>query len=357
MGSMREVAEKAGVSVPTVSRLLSGSGYVSEAAAAKIRASMKELGYMSRAVRPGPRPKHLRGIRTGNIALVSLDAVSPEEMLRMPAFPSLLGGIQRALAQRGLALVLAHVHGGDVPNVLHRNRVDGVLVMGGVPPLSPALKRTLDELPTVWCFRRHADPRGEFDHVFYDNARVGDLAADYFLKRGRKRLAFLTPEASHTAYAQRRERFVPAVEAAGGSVAVYQTDASEARPDAVCVEMLVDAMLSHGPVPEGLFIPADHDLLTAYHALQSHGVKPQRDILLLGCNADPQFISRMQPRPATIDIQSETVGRRAVEQLLWRLANRETSGRLETFILPALVPEKDGVDVAGRTMVPQKTGG
>ena len=337
MGSLKQIAERAGVSVPTVSRFLSGSGYVSEDAAVRIRASVSELGYATRAVRPGPRPKSLRGIRTGNIAFVSLDAVSPEEMLRMPAFPSLLGGIQRALAQQGLALVLAHVHDGKVPSVLHRNRVDGVLIMGGTPPLSPNLKRALMQLPAVWCFRRHADPLGEFDHVFYDNARVGDLAADYFLKRGLRRLAFLTPRATHTAYAQRRERFIPAVEAGGGSVRVFQAETSESVPDAACVEGLVAEMLTTGPLPEGLFVPADHDLLAAFHALRRRGVEPRGEVLLLGCNADPQFITRMHPRPATIDIQSEAVGRRAVEQLLWRVANREDAGRAETFIMPAVL--------------------
>jgi len=343
MASLKQVAELAEVSIPTVSRLLSGSGYVSEQAAARVRASVKELGYMPRAVRPGPKPKSPRGIRTGNVVLISLDEVSPEEMLRMPAFPSLLGGIQSALAQQGLALVLSHVHDGKVPGVLNRNRVDGVLIMGGAPPLSPNLKRALQQLPSVWCFRRHADPHGEFDHVFYDNARVGDLAAEYFLSHGKRRLAFLTPRASHTAYAQRRERFVHAVVAGGGSVGVFQSEPSEASTDASCVEALIGEMMASGPLPEGLFVPADHDMLAAFHALRGRGIEPQRDLLLLGCNADPQFITRMHPRPATIDIQSVLVGQRAVEQLLWRVSNREAPGRLETFIMPVLMEGEHAV--------------
>jgi LacI family transcriptional regulator len=350
MGSLKQIAAKAGVSVPTVSRLLSGSGYVSEDAATRIRACARELGYTPRAVRPGPKSKSQRGIRTGNIALVSLDEVSPEEMLRMPAFPSLLGGVQRALAQQGLALVIAHVHDGQVPSVLHRNRVDGVLVMGGAAPLPSSLKQALLQLPAVWFFRRHADPRGEFDHVFYDNARVGDLAADYFVSRGFRRLAFLTPRATHTAYAQRRDRFVQAAEAAGATVRVFQTEKAASMTDAACVEGLVAEMLNSGPLPEGLFVPADHDLLAAFHALRRKAVEPQRDVLLLGCNADPQFLSRMHPRPATIDIQSEAVGRRAVEQLLWRVANREDSGRVETYVMPVLLEGEEVGEVHGSTV-------
>jgi DNA-binding LacI/PurR family transcriptional regulator len=337
MVSLKQVAERAGVSVPTVSRMLAGTGYVSEGAAMRIRVSIRALGYAARAVRPGPKPKSMRGIRTGNIALVSLDEVSPEEMLRMPAFPALLGGVQNALAQRGLALVLAHAHEGQVPSVLHRNRVDGVLIMGGTAPLTPRLRQALLQLPAVWCFRRHADALGDFDHVFYDNARVGDLAADYFLGRGLKRLAFLTPRGSHSAYAQRRERFVASVSARGGEVGVYLGDSVDVAKDAACVEQLVGEMLRAGPPPQGLFVPADHDLLAAFQALVRKGVQPQRDVLLLGCNADPQFLMRMQPRPASITIQSEAVGRRAVEQLLWRVSNRGETQRTETFILPAVL--------------------
>ena len=119
-------------------------------------------------------------------------------------------------------------------------------------------------------------------------------------------------------------------------------------PDAACVESLIAEMLAAGSLPEGLFVPADHDLLEAFHALRRRGVEPQRDILLLGCNADPQFITRMHPRPATIDIQSEAVGRRAVEQLLWRVANREVAGRVETFIMPTVLESEGAAERSGR---------
>ena len=119
-------------------------------------------------------------------------------------------------------------------------------------------------------------------------------------------------------------------------------------PDAACVESLIAEMLAAGSLPEGLFVPADHDLLEAFHALRRRGVEPQRDILLLGCNADPQFITRMHPRPATIDIQSEAVGRRAVEQLRWRVATREVAGRVETFIMPTVLESEGAAERSGR---------
>ena len=49
MASLKQIAEKAGVSIPTVSRILAGSGYVSEEAAQRIRESIRELGYPSRS--------------------------------------------------------------------------------------------------------------------------------------------------------------------------------------------------------------------------------------------------------------------------------------------------------------------
>ena len=65
MARIQDVAEKAGVGVATVSRMLNGSGYVSAASRAKIQAAMDELNYT-----PNELARNLYHKRTGIIAVV-----------------------------------------------------------------------------------------------------------------------------------------------------------------------------------------------------------------------------------------------------------------------------------------------
>ena len=106
--SITDVAKHANVSIATVSRFINGDAYVAEATAARIRKSMQELGYVPRALRPGPKQADRKGINTGNIMLLSLMTMAPADLYRMPAFPALLGGVQQGLTKRGMNLLLAH---------------------------------------------------------------------------------------------------------------------------------------------------------------------------------------------------------------------------------------------------------
>lgn len=353
--SITDVAERAGVSPATVSRFMNGSGYVSEEAASRISEAMKELGYTPRAVRPGPKPRERRHVRTGNVALLTLAEIDPADFYRLPAFPSLLAGIRRGLHAHGFEMLLAHSPlGRTVPPVLSRRDVDGVLLIGGAPEMSPELHRVLRRLPVVWTFRSHSDERGEFDHVFYDNRWVGGMAAQYLADRGHRHLAFLSHDANHEAFIVRRKTFCSAAERLGARVLVLESDAAwgPAASPAVVVSELVSRLVAEYPRPTGCFCVADDAMLAAVSGLERAGIRCGKDIELIGCNNDPQLMAQMHPRPATIDIRLDQVGERAVEQLLRRMQNPDES-RTEVLIKPVLVPADDGETVPeGKAGVP-----
>ena len=55
------------------------------------------------------------------------------------------------------------------------------------------------------------------------------------------------------------------------------------------------------------------------------------------------YLANLHPRPATIDLGPEVTGRRAVEQLLWRIRHGTESRRVQVIVEPVLVPgELDG---------------
>lgn len=346
MPSIVDVARQANVSVATVSRTLNGERNVAPATALAVEQAVKEVGYVPRAVRPGPKPKGRRGINTGTIAFLSVGSLSPAEMYRMPAFPALLGGIQRGVERHGMELTLAHLPEGKiVPPVLARRRADGVLLFGD-QALSAPLEQAVHRVPAVWCFLRgQVAPNGTFDHVMYDNSHVGQMAAEYLLGRGHRELMFASSGSSHEAYSARRKQFLRCVAEHGSRACVVegpsQEDGSSAIPAAVLAvvaQRVIEDLRGRSTRPTAIFVASDDLMVAVFNRLRQEGMEPGRDVELIGCNNDLPYLGQLHPRPATIDIRLDLVGERSVDQLLRRMSHPVDQGQTDVLIKPVIVP-------------------
>lgn len=346
MASIVDVAKLANVSVATVSRILNDERNVTPETTKLVEEAIRELGYVPKAVRPGPKPKNRRGISTGTIAFISVGAFSPVEMYRMPAFSTLLGGIQRGIERHGMELVLAHLPEGKVvPPVLSRRRADGVLLFG-FETISTQLQKALNRVPAVWCFLRDSiAPGTEFDHVLYDNSHVGQLAADYLLERGHRKLLFVGSRPNHLALAERRDQFVHVAEAQGAVVNVVE---GAEQIDGVIEPYLLDQTASSAADAlkediSGVFVASDDLMLRVFNHMKQRGIEPGKDVDLIGCNNDRQYMEHMHPQPATVDIKLDVVGERAVEQLLWRMSHPADGTQAQLLIKPEVIPSEQEI--------------
>ena len=337
--SIVEVAHLAGVSKSTVSRVINQSPKVAPSVAQTVRDAMQRLGYEPALRRRGRKPASRRGIRTGNIALLVM-GMRAGDLYRLPVFPSLLHGVERQLAEHKLNLILANLGVEEgLPAVLNGNQADGLLLFGRWDGMPASVRAKLRQLPAVWLVRGHSDAAGEFDHVFYNNASVGPLAARYLINRGHRRLALLNAVGRHPAFAQRHHDFAAVVEEAGFTPKLVVSMGEEGAVNSSVFESLVDQLLE-GPEsqrPTGLFVPTDVQVPEVYQALRARGIEPGRDIEIISCDAQQQFLSGLTPRGATIDINLELVGRRGVQQLLWRMRNPEVKNRITLLVEPTLV--------------------
>lgn len=350
--SIVRVANLAGVSKSTVSRVINHSDEVTPAVGRAVREAMRSIGYQPSARRRGPKPLSRRGIRTGNIAMLVMGR-RPANLYRAPVLPALLDGVERALAEHGLNLVLASLAADeDLPPILRSRQADGLLLLGKWDGMPENVRAALRAFPAVWILREHSDVEGEFDHVFYRNAAVGRIAARYLRGRGHRRMGFLNLEAHHAAFAQRQEDFVEAIRAAEGERAEVVAIGAEST-DAASVDgaSTIDRLLERLPAPFGLFVAADAQVPGVYHALESRGLRPGKDVDVICCDNEEQFLSKLSPRPATIDIAPQLVGRRGVQQLLWRMRNPGERNRISVLVEPRLVlPEESKASASRRSV-------
>ncbi len=345
--SMVEVARLAGVSQATVSKVVNGHRSVSSSTAQAVRKAMREIGYVPppAARRRGPRTRVSEGIRTGCVALLEF---GDAHRLHAGIFSEQLRGVAGALSQQRINLVFAHVdEEGDLPPIVEDEAVDGILGMGQKP--GARLWAKLQRFPLVWVTSQTTPSN---DHVLPGNEAVGQLAMEFLLRRGHERLGCLNPLGGYPVYRSRCESFHFSAFRAGRKVEMFLDDPSP-RPtigelgfDGLerLVRPLVRRVKEASPPVTGLFVP--DDLLTAvvYRAMGAEGVEPGRDVEIVSVANEKTYLAGLSPRPATVDVGAETMGKRAVEQLLWRMRHPHERRQVTVTIDPVLIEpeESDG---------------
>jgi LacI family transcriptional regulator len=338
--SISKVAKLAGVSSSTVSRVINNHPRVAPDTVQSVKKAMKELNYVPSDRRPGPKPSSRLRLGTGNIAFLVL-GTSGERAT--PGFEDLLRGVSLGASQNELNLVFTHVPDAEhLPTRILDQRTDGVLLHGASPGLD--LGKRLQRMPTVWLMGNRRRPEWG-DQVMPDSYEIGDLAARYLVERGHRRLAFLNLDAGHWPFRLYHQSFAAAASDAATEVIAVQQPFETGAGDywhkfsTEAVERLVRQFLEVNPRPTGLFVADDMQVALLQPALQSHGVEigPGKTELI-SCNNERPYLVGLSPRPAVIDIRVESIGRRGVEQLLWRLVRPDVPERVIATIEPFVVP-------------------
>ena len=337
--SISKVAKLAGVSNSTVSRVINNHPRVAPDTVTSVKKAMKELNYVPSDRRPGPKPASRTRIGTGNIAFLVLGTSGDRAT---PAFENLLRGVSLGASNNELNLVFTHVPSIDhLPPRIMDQRTDGVLLHGAAPVGD--LRKALQRLPTVWLMGNRRRPEWG-DQVMPDSYEIGGLAAEYLIARGHRRLAFLNLDAGHWAFRLYYQSFAAA--AADGHAELHSVQLQSPTNSTdywqkfgiESVENLVKQFLSLTPRPTGLFVADDMQVALIQPTLQARGVDlgPGKTEII-SCNNERPYLVGLSPRPAVIDIRVESIGRRGVDQLLWRLTHADVAERIVSTIEPFIV--------------------
>jgi DNA-binding LacI/PurR family transcriptional regulator len=185
------------------------------------------------------------------------------------------------------------------------------------------------------------------DQVMPDAYAVGELAAKHLVGLSHKNLAFLNLDAVHWPFRLGGHGFQSTAEDLGAKVQLVQYSSKEhasgywQKHSTQAVAELVSRYLQLSPRPTGIFVADDMQVAMLQPALQAAGVEigPGK-CSIISCNNERPYLVGLNPAPAEIDLRAAAVGRRGVEQLIWRLAHRDVHERIVSTIEPALVPAR-----------------
>ncbi|MEM1296503.1 MAG: LacI family DNA-binding transcriptional regulator, partial [Verrucomicrobiota bacterium] len=206
--TVQSVAERAQVSVGTVSRVLNHDPSVSPGLSSRVQQTIEDLGY--KPLRK--RKSRAEGERLAGKVLGLVTIGMDRSLSRLPVVTEAMDGIVKAAAraEAGIQIIDVPDPASD-PAWLKRSRFDGWLIKGAMQgklwdATHPELRAAFERRPCVWF---HGRPRSAPGcGVGVNDWEVGAIAATQFAEAGHKEVAFLSPKSDHALLKRRQHGFV-----------------------------------------------------------------------------------------------------------------------------------------------------
>lgn len=301
--TLEMVAERAGVSPSTVSRILNGTAVVSPDKRAAVDEAIAKLGFV-----PNPVARGLAGGRTLSIGVIS-------QAIDSPFYGAALRGIEMELGAAGYSplFMSGHWHAEEEArciDVLRSRRVDGLIVLTG--RLSDtALRSVARALPVVVTGR--SLKATNLLSMDFDNREGARQATQHLQDLGHRRVAFIGGDPQHPDAVERLQGYRDAVEAAGlrADPALVLTGDFTEHSGLLAVERLLDSRTKFSAV----FAANDQMAFGAVLGLHRRGLRVPQDVSLVGFD-DVAGSVYMVPPLTTVHNPIQEIGQLAARAML-----------------------------------------
>jgi DNA-binding LacI/PurR family transcriptional regulator len=316
-----DVAQKAGVTQPTVSRALSGSPKVSDETRAKVIEAAKELGYV---INQNATRLRRGETRTLAVVLIGRSGESPAET--NPFYFSLLGSVAAAAAAQGYNLMVSFQDGPE--NLFGQyddaRQADGMIVIGTTQnPEAWAYFRGLDHPDKAWvCW---GAPDDDLRWVRSENEGGGRIAARFLLDAGCKAPVFVGARASQQRqFGERYQGFAEELQMHGIEVSTIDVDESLSREEQGAEA--IRKLLKTGQPFDGVFAASDLSALGVLKALADAGIAVPGQVSVIGFDGI-RAGNYSSPPLTTIEPDFEMAGQLLVQNVLNRIAGEPLTER------------------------------
>jgi LacI family transcriptional regulator len=323
------VAEQAGVSIASVSRVLNGLP-ASPDVTDRVRAAAKELGYV-----PDSTARSLKVGKTEQIALAVADVGNP-------VYVSMMHAVNTVVSDAGYRLVLSSTGSDPQDQIellssLGRGYVDG-LILSPLRVTDPLLEQlAASRIPIVVI---GSLPRGtQLDSVRADSRKGVGLAVRHLHKLGRKRIAFVNGPVDTVPGTARLAGYLKAMGKLGLPVSGdMQVEAEDFTYLAGlgAVEVLLDQAS-----PDAIICANDLLAVAAMKVITRRGLTVPGDIALVGMD-DTDVAQLTTPSITSVNLGSAKRARKAANLLLSRLEDRDLPPRVVVVEPKLTIRESSG---------------
>jgi LacI family fructose operon transcriptional repressor len=302
--SIKDVAAKAGCSIATVSRVLSGTGYISDDAKQKVMEAVKALSY-----RPNRLARSLRAQKSKVIGLILSD-------IRNPFFSEISRAVETVALASGFTVLICNTDEDPKKETLYldlmaQEKVAGVLLSPTRSGFKDLRKLGKSFPPLVLVDRK--PPEAAFDSVVLDNFEAALKLTRTLLDGGYKRIAGIFGAKSFTAGERLRgfeAAFANCPEKLAGTfrAPAFEEEGERLMTEILALEPKADAVLCSSAL-----------LATgAYKALRTRSTRMPADMGFV-CFDDLAWALFVDPPITVIRQPATTIGQTAAELLMKRI--------------------------------------
>jgi DNA-binding LacI/PurR family transcriptional regulator len=272
MATIKEVAQRAGVSTATVSRVLNRSGYISADSIRRVQAAMQELDYL-----PNHAARSLRRQRSERICLVI-------PQLGTPIYDEIMQRLQSQASEVGYSVIISV---GDtlererqILQQLRRGLADGVAFSYPHPELAEEIAR-LAQSGVAVAVRSDEIAGAGFDIIRSNEAEMVAAGVRHCAGQGRKRIAFMGKAADSSIHRYRMAACLQALEQLGQppDEDLLVRDCGSTREE---YYRHGRALMGLPRPPDAVICGTDPTALCAIRAAQDAGLRVPQDVAVVG---------------------------------------------------------------------------
>jgi LacI family transcriptional regulator len=318
--TINHVADKAGVSIATVSRVLNGTANVDALKRLRVEEAVQTLGF-----RPNSIARSLSRKKSNTIGLIVPTIVNP-------FFNAIAESVEKRAREKGYKIILCNSNNDAINEKkyiesLLQNQIDAFVIISD---------NKIDQnfsVPVVYLDRYSAVIGNNHPIIRSDHYKGGMLATKHLISKGCKKIAYIGKEKIYTKKYERIDGFLDTMEENNLQSIIQQSEYNyEAGLDAV--KVLLD---EHNDL-EGIF--AGNDLI-AYAVIKeafNRGISIPKDLKLVGYD-NIMFSELITPSLTTIEQPVENLGKLAVDVILDILNDRRIMKN--DIVLPVELIERD----------------
>ncbi|EMK6855556.1 substrate-binding domain-containing protein [Vibrio cholerae] len=317
MATMKDIARLAGVSTSTVSHVINKSRFVSDEIAERVNNAAQQLNYA-----PSALARSLKMNRTKTIGMLVTTSTNP-------FFGEVVKGVERSCYHQGYNLILCNTEGDNQRmkasiNTLLQKRVDGLLLMCST--LEGERLDVFDRYPDIPIVVMDWGPILFASDKIQDNSLQGGyMAAKHLIECGHKEIGCITgPLIRHQAQ-MRYEGYKRALAEAG--IAINPDWIVESDFECEGGYQAFEKLYERGKLPSALFVSNDMMAMGVIQAANQRGLRVPDDLSLIGYD-DVHIAKFMTPALTTIHQPKYRLGKAAVDTLLYRLENPDTTAQV-----------------------------
>jgi LacI family transcriptional regulator len=312
--TLHEVAQRAGVSAMTVSRVVNGRGRVDSETRQRVEEAIQALDYVPNRIARG-----LISQKTQTIGIIVPDIVNP-------FFAPVVRGAESAARKAGYRILLCNSEGDlrlerEYIEDLVAHRVEGLL-------LAPANDRSRSSIlsllrggfPLVLIDR--ALPDADCDLIVSDNVQGARRLIEHLIAVGHREIAHVSDAEDTSTGRERLRGYREALEAAG---IPFQLElVIRTTVDRIGGYRAAQEILARDPLPTAIFAVNNMTAVGTMEALRERSLSVPKDMGLV-CFDDVEHLAVLSPILTVIDQPAETFGSLGVQLLLERMTGKANS--------------------------------